>query len=282
MSSFLLCSANRHWVQSKIAHYLSVGVSTMVVEFEKQGPLAIITLNRPEARNAVNGDVAAGLEAALDEYEADENLWAAILTANGTAFCAGADLKEIAAGNGNKLSTRKGGFAGLVRRERSKPLIAAITGSALAGGTEIALACDLIICSTDTVFGLPEVKRSLVAGAGGLFRLPRAIGMAPALEVIMTGDPLPARRAYELGMVNGVVAIDEVMNEAKKLAERIIANAPLAVQASRRVASRAFMDNDDDLWRASGKEFQGIATTADFKEGPKAFIEKRAPHWLGK
>ena len=188
----------------------------MVVEFEKQGPLAIITLNRPEARNAVNGEVAAGMEAALDEYEADENLWAAILTANGTAFCAGADLKEIAAGNGNKLSTKKGGFAGLVRRERSKPLIAAITGSALAGGTEIALACDLIICSTETVFGLPEVKRSLVAGAGGLFRLPRAIGMAPALEVIMTGDPLPASRAYELGMVNDVVAIDQVMPEAKK------------------------------------------------------------------
>jgi enoyl-CoA hydratase len=253
----------------------------MVVEFEKQGALAIITLNRPEARNAVNGDVAEGLEAALDAYEADDSLWAAILTANGKAFCAGADLKEIAAGNGHKLSTKKGGFAGLVRRERSKPLIAAITGSALAGGTEIALACDLIICSTETVFGLPEVKRSLVAAAGGLFRLPRAIGMAPALEVIMTGDPLSSKRAYELGMVNNVVAVDAVMDEAKKLADRIIANAPLAVQASRRVASRAFMDADDDLWRGGGKEFQGIAQTEDYKEGPRAFIEKRAPEWKG-
>ena len=254
----------------------------MVVEFEKQGPLAIITLNRPEARNAVNGDVAAGMEAALDEYEADDNLWAAILTANGKAFCAGADLKEIAAGNGHKLGTKKGGFAGLVRRERNKPLIAAITGSALAGGTEIALACDMIVCSDETVFGLPEVKRSLVAGAGGLFRLPRAIGMGPALEVIMTGDPLPAERAYQLGMVNNVVPADQVMDEARQLAARIIANAPLAVQASRRVAVRAFMDDDDALWRASGKEFQAIAQTEDYKEGPKAFIEKRAPEWQGR
>ena len=254
----------------------------MVVEFEKQGPLAIITLNRPEARNAVNGEVAAGMEAALDEYEADDNLWAAILTANGKAFCAGADLKEIAAGNGHKLGTKKGGFAGLVRRERNKPLIAAITGSALAGGTEIALACDMIVCSDETVFGLPEVKRSLVAGAGGLFRLPRAIGMGPALEVIMTGDPLPAERAYQLGMVNNVVPADQVMDEARQLAARIIANAPLAVQASRRVAVRAFMDDDDALWSASGKEFQAIAQTEDYKEGPKAFIEKRAPEWQGK
>ena len=254
----------------------------LVVEFEKQDGLAIITLNRPEARNAVNGDVAQGIEAALDEYEADSSLWAAILTANGKAFCAGADLKEIAAGNGRLLSTKKGGFAGLVRRERDKPLIAAITGSALAGGTEIALACDLIVCSHETVFGLPEVKRSLVAGAGGLFRLPRAIGMAPALEVIMTGDPLSAERALQLGMVNYVVAADEVMLAAKKLAERVCANAPLAVQASRRVASRAFMDEDSDLWRASGKEFQGIAKTQDYQEGPRAFIEKRAPIWQGK
>jgi enoyl-CoA hydratase len=190
-------------------------------------------------------------------------------------------LKEIAAGNGHKLSTKKGGFAGLVNRQRSKPLIAAITGSALAGGTEIALACDLIVCSTETVFGLPEVKRSLVAAAGGLFRLPRAIGMAPALEVIMTGDPLAADRAYQLGMVNYVVTPDQVMTQATELAKRIIANAPLAVQASRRVASRAYMDDDDALWQAGGKEFQAIAQSEDFKEGPKAFIEKRPPVWKG-
>lgn len=254
----------------------------MVVEFEKQDRLAVITLNRPEARNAVNGDVAAGMEAALDEYEADDGLWAAILTANGPSFCAGADLKEIAAGRGHLLSTKKGGFAGLVQRERSKPLIAAITGSALAGGTEVALACDMIICAEDTVFGLPEVKRSLVAAAGGLFRLPRAIGSAPALEVIMTGDPLPSERAYQLGMVNQVVPADQVMDAARALADRVMANAPLAVQASRRVAVRAFMDEDQDLWRASGREFGNVAKTEDYKEGPKAFIEKRAPKWQGK
>lgn len=252
------------------------------VELEKDGRLAIITLNRPEARNAVNGDVAQGMEAALDDIESDDEIWVTILTANGSAFCAGADLKEIAAGNGAALSTKKGGFAGLASRERNKPLIAAITGSALAGGTEIALSCDMIVCSEETNFGLPEVKRSLVAAAGGLFRLPRAIGMAPALEVILTGDPLGAERAHQLGMVNTVVPTDQVMDEARKLADRIIANAPLAVQASRRVATRAYMDEDADLWKASGKEFAGLTKTEDYKEGPKAFIEKRAPQWKGR
>lgn len=254
----------------------------MVVEYETKGRIAIITLNRPEARNAVNGDVAQGLEDALDRYEADSDLWVAILTANGKAFCAGADLKEIAAGNGHKLGTKKGGFAGIVRRERTKPLIAAIAGSALAGGTEIALSCDMIVCSTETNFGLPEVKRSLVAGAGGLFRLPRAIGLAPALEVILTGDPLSSERAYQLGMVNQVVEPAEVMSAAEALAERIGANAPLAVQASQSVAVRAFVDDDDALWDASGKAFGSIINTEDYKEGPRAFIEKRAPKWQGK
>jgi len=254
----------------------------MVVEFEKQGRLAVITLNRPEARNAVNGELANALEAALDAYEADGELWAAILTANGKAFCAGADLKAIAAGKGAELATKKGGFGGIVMRKRTKPLVAAVTGSALAGGTEIALACDLIVCSEETNFGLPEVKRSLVAAAGGLFRLPRAIGMAPALEVILTGDPLSAERAYQLGMINKVVPGDQVMDEARKLAERIAANAPLAVQASRRVAMGAYADSDESLWKASFKEFQGLASTEDYKEGPRAFIEKRAPKWQGK
>jgi enoyl-CoA hydratase len=254
----------------------------MVVEFEKQGRLAILTLNRPEARNAISPEVAEAMEAALDEYENDPDLWAAILCGRGKAFCAGADLKAIAAGKAAGIETKRGGFAGIVRRERRKPLIAAIAGSALAGGTEIALSCDLIVCSTETVFGLPEVKRSLVAAAGGLFRLPRAIGMAPALEIILTGDPMPAERAYQLGMVNQVVPPDEVMDAARAMAERIIANAPLAVQASRCIASRAFTDEDDALWRASGHEFVDIAKSDDFKEGPLAFIEKRKPEWKGR
>lgn len=253
----------------------------MPVEIEKEGNLAIITLNRSEARNAINGEMASTMEACLDEYENDQNLWVAILKAEGPVFCAGADLKEIAAGNGAALSTKRGGFAGIARRERTKPLIAAITGTAVAGGCEISLSCDMIIASTETVFGLPEVKRSLVAGAGGLFRLPRALGMATAMELILTGDPLPAQRAYELGMVNKVVEPDQVLVEAKKLAERIMANAPLAVQASRNVAARALMDEDNTLWRDSGKAFQSIVGTEDYKEGPRAFIEKRPAVWKG-
>ena len=254
----------------------------MVVEYETQGRIAVITLNRPEQRNAVNGDLAQGLETALDRFEGDPDLWVAILTGRGKAFCAGADLKEIAAGNSAKLFTAKGGFAGICKRERTKPLIAAITGSALAGGTEVALSCDMIVCSNETNFGLPEVKRSLVAGAGGLFRLPRALGMATALEAILTGDPIPAQRAYELGMVNKVVAPDAVMGEALRLAERICVNAPIAVQASRAVAVRALHDDDATLWKASDAGFAKIAVTEDFREGPRAFIEKRAPNWKGR
>ncbi len=254
----------------------------MPVEMRKEGHIAYIVLNRPEARNAINGEMASTMEACLDEFENDPELWVGILSAEGPSFCAGADLKEINAGNGGALATKKGGFGGIVSRERTKPLIAAITGSALAGGCEISLSCDLIVAANETVFGLPEVKRSLVAAAGGLFRLPRALGMATAMEAIMTGDPLPAQRAYELGMVNKVVPVDEVMAEAEKLAARINANAPLAVQASRRVAVKAFMDDDATLWANSGKEFAGVAQTEDFKEGPLAFIEKRAPQWKGK
>ncbi|WP_213268710.1 crotonase/enoyl-CoA hydratase family protein [Hyphomonas sp.] len=254
----------------------------MPVEYVKKGHVAIITMNRPEARNAINGEMAATMEAALDQMESDPEVWVGILTAVGKAFCAGADLKEISAGNGGALSTKKGGFAGIARRERTKPLIAAITGSALAGGTEIALSCDMIIAADDTNFGLPEVKRSLVAGAGGLFRLPRQIGKAVALEAILTGDPLSSQRAYELGMVNKVVPEAEVMAEAEKLAARITANAPLAVAASRAVAISATSKTDEELWKDSGVAFASIINTEDYKEGPKAFIEKRAPVWKGK
>ena len=254
----------------------------MAVEIQKEGNLAIITLNRPEARNAINGEMAKTMEACLDEFENDENLWVGILKAEGTVFCAGADLKEINAGNGANLSTSRGGFGGIVKRERTKPLIAAITGTAVAGGCEISLSCDMIVASNETVFGLPEVKRSLVAAAGGLFRLPRALGMATAMELITTGDPLPAQRAYELGMVNKVVDKSDVLGEAKALASRILANAPLAVQASRNVASKAMIDDDSDLWREGNKAFQSIVGTEDYKEGPLAFIEKRPPNWKGK
>lgn len=251
----------------------------MAVEFEKKEHLAIITLNRPEARNAVNGAVAEGMEAAIDELESDRQLWVGILTANGKVFSAGADLKAIASGEGASLSTKKGGFGGLVTRERSKPLIAAVAGTAVAGGCELALACDMIIASDEASFGLPEVKRSLVAGAGGLFRLPRALGMKVGMEAILTGDSLSAQRAYELGLVNKVVSTDQVMNEAMQLAQRIIVNAPLAVQASRKIATQAFTGDDETLWKLSGQAFGELMGTEDFQEGPRAFIEKRPPEW---
>ncbi|MBV1905320.1 MAG: crotonase/enoyl-CoA hydratase family protein [Pseudomonadales bacterium] len=254
----------------------------MPVELRKEGRIAYITLNRPEARNAINGEMASTMEACLDEFENDDELWVGILSAEGKVFCAGADLKEVSAGTGASISTKRGGFAGIVKRERTKPLIAAIQGTAVAGGCEISLSCDLIIASTETVFGLPEVKRSLIAGAGGLFRLPQAIGMVTGMEMILTGDPVPAQRAYELGMVNKVVPVDEVLAEAKKLADRINANAPLAVQASRQIAANAMTDSDEVLWKSGGKAFGKIVGTDDFKEGPLAFIEKRAPKWKGR
>ena len=204
------------------------------------GHVALITLNRPEARNAVNGDVANGIEQALDDYEADDSLWVAILSGRGTVFCAGADLKEIAAGNVEKLRTERGGFAGLVQRSRTKPLIAAVNGAAVAGGLELVLACDLAIAAETAVFGLPEVKRSLVAAAGGVFRLPRAIGKSMAMEMILTGDTIDATRAVALGLINKAVDGESLLDEARALAGRIAAAAPLAVQTSRKVAERAF------------------------------------------
>tara|TARA_Y100001934_G_scaffold270703_1_gene356029 strand:- start:5587 stop:6351 length:765 start_codon:yes stop_codon:yes gene_type:complete len=251
----------------------------MVVELTREEHVAIITIKRPEARNAVNGDVAEALEACLDDFESDDELWVAILTGEGPVFSAGADLKAIASGDARRLSTAKGGFGGLVKRERTKPVIAAVNGLALAGGLELLLACDMAIAVNGAKFGLPEVKRSLVAAAGGLFRLPRAVGQSMAMELILTGDTIDAARAAELGLINKAVADDELMNEARALAARIAANAPLAVQASRRVAIRAQDDDDDALWSQSANELRKIMQTEDFKEGPRAFVEKRAPVW---
>jgi len=254
----------------------------MPVQFETHDHVAILSLDRPEARNAVNGALADALEAALDQYEADENLWVAILRSTGPVFCAGADLKEVAAGNGRALFTERGGFAGLVKRARTKPIIAAVNGAAVAGGCELVLACDMVVAADNARFGLPEVKRSLAATAGGMFRLPRAVGMAAAMEMILTGDPIDAPRAYELGLVNQVVPEDDLLEAAKTLAGRITANAPLAVQESRNVAARALMDDDDALWAAGEEAIRRIAKTEDYKEGPRAFIEKRDPVWKAK
>lgn len=253
-----------------------------VVETEKRDHIFIITLNRPEARNAINGDVAEGIEAAIDAYEADDQLWVAIIASSGKVFCAGADLKAISSGDAGRLSTKQGGFAGIVKRERTKPLIAAVNGAAVAGGCEIVLASDMVVAAEEALFGVPEVKRSLVPAAGGLFRLPRAVGPAVGMELMLTGDPITAKRAYELGLVNYVVPHADLLDKALELAGRVAVNAPLAVQQAKKITSRAMMDSDEDLWKASSAAMAHLAQTEDFREGPRAFIEKRAPVWKAK
>ncbi|HZQ28630.1 MAG TPA: enoyl-CoA hydratase-related protein, partial [Acidimicrobiales bacterium] len=197
-------------------------------------------------------------------------------------FSAGADLKAIAAGEGDSLSTRTGGFAGITRKVRTKPLVAAVNGPALAGGCEIALACDLIVAARSATFGLPEVKRSLVAAAGGLFRLPRTLPPKVAMEIVLTGEAISATRAYEFGLVNEVVDDGAALDAAIALAERICANAPVAVWESRKIVLDAATADDDTLWQRSGAAFARVAQTEDFAEGPRAFIEKRPPAWKGR
>ncbi|MCU5784480.1 enoyl-CoA hydratase/isomerase [Alcanivorax balearicus MACL04] len=254
------------------------------VTLERLGDhIALVTLNRPQARNAVNGDVAQGLEAAVKTTEADNDIRAVILQGSGDkVFCAGADLKEISAGNAHRLVTKEGGFAGFVHSPRRKVWIAALNGLALAGGLEIALTCDLRVASPKVAFGLPEVKRGLVALAGGLYRLPRNLPRAIALELIATGNTLDARRAYDFGLVNRLVEADQVLDTARELAETIAANAPIAVQESL-VIARLTHDLDEAALIAAGdKAREYLVTTEDYQEGPRAFIEKREPVWTGR
>jgi len=252
------------------------------VRFEIEDHIGLITINRPEARNAINGDVANGIEAALDKIEADESLRVGIITGAGSTFCAGADLKAVASGDAGALNTRKGGFAGLVQRERTKPLIAAINGHAVAGGCEILLACDMAVVAEGVKIGVPEVKRSLVAAAGALIRLPRALGPARAAELALTGDPMTPEEALAAGLINRVVSADQVMDEARALAARIAVNAPLAVQESLGVLRKAFDEDELTLFKESNRAIARLSRTEDFKEGPRAFIEKRPPVWKGR
>ena len=257
-----------------------------MIEFEKKGNIAVITINRPEARNAVNTAVATGIEDAIDKVEADDEIWCAILTGarteKGHIFCAGADLKQMSVDPGG-MSTPKGGFGGLVQRERTKPLIAAVDGPALAGGTELVLACDMVVASKTAVFGIPEVKRNLVAAAGGLFRLPRKLPRNIAMELALTGRlDFPAERAYHFGLVNVLTEEGGALDGAKALAAQICEAAPLAVRESRKIIIEATDQPDEIGWKMSGDGIMAMFSTEDFSEGLNAFIEKRDPVWKGR
>ena len=218
------------------------------VLFEVRGPLAIVTINRPEARNAINGDVAGAIERAIDRLEGDDELLVGVLAATGPVFSAGADLKEVRAGGAGAPGriTARGGFGGFARRLRDKPVVVAVEGPALAGGLEIVLAADLVVASRRASFGLPEVKRSLIAAAGGLQRLPRRIPLNVAMECALTGDPITAERAHHFGLVNLLVDEGEALAASLALAGRIADNAPLAVRESRRVLLESSLASDEE------------------------------------
>ncbi|WP_433189943.1 crotonase/enoyl-CoA hydratase family protein [Actinoallomurus sp. CA-150999] len=253
----------------------------------RNGPVAVITLNRPEVRNAVNTEMAVAVGRLLEEANDDPEVRAIVITGAGDkSFCAGADLKAVASGAGKPLDPDhlEWGFAGFVRHEIDKPLIAAVNGFALGGGTEIALACDLVVASATASFGLPEVRRGLAAGAGGLVRLKQQIPIKVAMRLTLTGEPMSAAEAERWGLVNEVVEPGELLPAALRLARCIAENAPLAVRWSRRVilelddGSRA---GEQTGWRINEQATEAIRGSADAVEGARAFAAKRAPQWKG-
>lgn len=247
---------------------------------EVTGGVQVVTINRPHRRNAIDHATAVDIAAAMDELDERDDLAAGVITGAGTSFCAGMDLKAFLAGE--RPSTPDRGFAGLVEKPPVKPLIAAVNGPAIAGGFEIVLACDLIVAADDAVFGLPEVKRGLVAAAGGLLRLPRRIPYHVAMEWALTGEYVSAGRAHEVSLVNRLVPKADVLAEAVALATAVAANGPLALRATKRSivegpgwpAGAAF-DRQREI-------SEPVRASQDAREGARAFTEKRAPVWRGR
>jgi len=245
---------------------------------EVRGNVLIVTLNRPEAKNAANKALAEGVAAAMDRLDSDNDLRVGIITGAGGTFCSGMDLKGFLAGERPHIPGR--GFAGLTEAPPRKPLIAAVDGYALAGGFEIALACDMIVANVDSKFGIPEVKRGLAAAAGGLVRLPRQIPQRLAMELALTGDFISAARAYEMGLINRIVP-GVALDGALELAEAISANGPLAVAASKQVIREQQDWSQADQWAKQMELTAAVFTSNDAREGAAAFAQKRAPNWTG-
>jgi enoyl-CoA hydratase/carnithine racemase len=247
-----------------------------LVGVRRAGRVAVITMQRERKRNAVDRALADAIDAALNELDDDPDLWAGVLTGTATVFSAGSDLTA----QGDYVTDR-GGEYGIIRRRRRKPLIAAVEGPALGGGLEIVLACDLVVASASARFGLPEVAIGVVPTCAGLFRAPRAFPLNLARELILTGAPISAERAYAAGFVNVLAEPGEAVDRALELAERICANAPLSVQGCLAAVNGMLADGDPRGWEATDQAREGIAGTADGREGVRSFLEKRKPVWTG-
>jgi enoyl-CoA hydratase len=258
------------------------GVGCEALTVARTQHVALITMRRPERRNAVDDRIARGLEQAMDFVESDAELRVAVVAGEGTVFSAGADLSLISSGRRHEMYTERGGFAGITARERRKPLVAAVDGPALAGGFELVLACDIVVASTRATFGLPEVKRSLVAAGGGVFRTPRVLPRGIAMALLLTGEPLDAERAHALGLVAELCEPGSATEAALKMATRIAANAPLAVQLTRSLVLEAEGADEAALWKRSRSAMEDILQTEDAREGPRAFLERREPRWRGR
>jgi enoyl-CoA hydratase len=247
---------------------------------EQRGRVLTITINRPDQRNAVNAAVAQGIAAAVDQLDGDEALSVGVLTGAGKGFCAGMDLKAFVAGERPHVPGR--GFAGIVEKPPAKPMIAAIEGFAVAGGLELALACDLIVASRGARLGIPEVKRSLVAAGGALLRLPRALPRNVALEMALTGDPISAERAHELGLVNRLTDPGAALAAAEDLADEIAGNGPLALAATKRIVAESADWPDAEFFERQRALIDPVFNSEDAREGASAFSERRDPIWKGR